>query len=205
MNWQFFEMFLPGFVIGLTVHEASHALSAKLLGDRRSEKMGRISLNPMRHLSAMGTVALFIIHFGWGKPVEVNLYNFKKPKFYYLLSSLAGPFANLMVAGVCLGVMYLLNGWYSQFPEKIGWVEHTFLILSGAYLINCILAVFNLLPIPPLDGSKIWPCIIPGMRPISSGKTNLIWFVVLFAMMQTDVTSSIIDPVIRFFGNLLPY
>lgn len=201
MDLMFFVMFLPGFVVGLTVHEASHAWSAKLLGDRRAEKMGRISLNPMRHFSAMGTVALFFIGFGWGKPVEVNLYNFKKPKFYYLLSSLAGPFANLVVAGICLALIHLIFSFGEISVSNMKWPVA---ILFGAYQINCILAVFNLLPIPPLDGSKIWPCIIPGMRPISSGKANLVWFVVLFAAINMGATTDIVGPVMDFFGRLLP-
>ena len=78
MNLMTALLLLPGLIIGLTFHEAAHAITAKWLGDRTSERMGRISLNPFRHLSPLGTLALFFIGFGWGRPVIVNLYNFKK-------------------------------------------------------------------------------------------------------------------------------
>jgi len=192
MNIDMILLFLPGFLIGLTVHEAAHAISAKWLGDRTAEKMGRISLNPMRHLSPMGTLMLLFVGFGWGKPVQVNIYNFKKPKFYYLLSSLAGPASNLLLAAVALGIMYLHPG------SIITW------ICMSIYFVNVILAIVNLLPIPPLDGSKIWPCLIPGLQPAVSGKWSKIWTFVLVAMVLTGTTARIIGPAINFLLSLLP-
>jgi Zn-dependent protease len=192
MNIDMILLFLPGFLIGLTVHEAAHAISAKWLGDRTAEKMGRVSLNPMRHLSPMGTLALLFLGFGWGKPVIVNIYNFKKPNFYYLLSSLAGPASNLLLAAIALGIMYLHPG------SIITW------ICLSVYFINVILAVINLLPIPPLDGSKIWPCLIPGLQPVVSGKWSKIWMVVLIVMIYTGTTARIIGPIIGFLNSLLP-
>ena len=111
MNLQTALILLPGLVVGLTVHEAAHAITAKWLGDRTASQMGRVSLNPLRHLSLLGTLALFIVGFGWGKPVIVNVYNFKKPKLYYLLSSLAGPASNLILCALVLGVLYIKPYW----------------------------------------------------------------------------------------------
>lgn len=192
MNFQNALFLLPGLIIGLTVHEASHAISAKWLGDRTAEKMGRISLNPMRHLSIYGTLALFFLHFGWGKPVIVNLYNFKKPKFYYLLSSLAGPASNLLICGVCLGVLYM-------HPPRI-----VFNALVPIFLINGMLAAINLVPVPPLDGSKIWPCLIPGMKPTISGKWSMIWVVVLIIALQTGGIGKVLGPIQNGMWWLLP-
>ena len=185
-------MFLPGFLIGLTVHEAAHAISAKWLGDRTAEGMGRISLNPLRHLSPMGTLALFFLGFGWGKPVIVNLHNFKKPKFYYLLSSLAGPASNLILCGIALGILYLKPNYIVQW------------ICMSVYFINAILACVNLLPIPPLDGSKIWPCLIPGISATISGKWSMVWMGVLVVMVFTGTIGKIIGPVLGFLASLLP-
>jgi Zn-dependent protease len=183
---------LPGLIIGLTFHEAAHALTAKWLGDRTSERMGRVSLNPLRHLSPLGTLALFIIGFGWGKPVIVNLYNFKRPKFYYLLSSLAGPAVNLILCGISLGLLYL-------HPHVlIQW------ICMSVFFINAILACVNLLPIPPLDGSKIWPCIIPGAKPVISGKWTMVWMAVLVVALYTGAIGKILGPVLGFLTSLLP-
>ncbi len=192
MNYQLALLLLPGLVIGITVHEAAHAISAKWLGDRTAEKMGRVSLNPLRHLSPMGTLALFFIGFGWGRPVIVNLYNFKKPKFYYLLSSLAGPVSNLILSAAALGVLYLNPHWI------IGW------ICQSIFMINALLAVFNLLPVPPLDGSKIWPCLIPGMRPVVSGKWTAIWMAVLVISLWTGAIGKIMGPVLGFLFGLMP-
>jgi Zn-dependent protease len=183
---------LPGLIIGLTFHEAAHALTAKWLGDRTSERMGRISLNPLRHLSPLGTLALFILGFGWGKPVIVNLYNFRRPKLYYLLSSLAGPAVNLILCGISLGLLYL-------HPHVlIQW------ICMSVFFINAILACVNLLPIPPLDGSKIWPCIIPGAKPVISGRWTMVWMVVLVVALYTGVIDKILGPVIGLLTSLLP-
>ncbi len=192
MNLKMALFLLPGLIVGLTVHEAAHALTAKWLGDRTSERMGRISLNPLRHLSPLGTLALFIIGFGWGKPVIVNLYNFKRPKLYYLLSSLAGPAANLVLCGVSLGLLYLHPHWLIQW------------ICMSVFFINAILACVNLLPIPPLDGSKIWPCIIPGAKPVISGKWTMVWMAVLVVALYTGTIDKILGPVWGFLTSLLP-
>jgi len=192
MNLKIALFLLPGLIVGLTFHEAAHALTAKWLGDRTSERMGRISLNPLRHLSPLGTLALFIIGFGWGKPVIVNLYNFKRPKLYYLLSSLAGPAANLVLCGVSLGLLYLHPHWLIQW------------ICTSVFFINAILACVNLLPIPPLDGSKIWPCIIPGAKPVISGKWTMVWMAVLVVALYTGAIDKILGPVMGFLTSLLP-
>ncbi len=192
MNLMTAMFLLPGLIIGLTFHEAAHALTAKWLGDRTSERMGRISLNPLRHLSPLGTLALFILGFGWGKPVIVNLYNFRRPKLYYLLSSLAGPAVNLILCGISLGLLYL-------HPHVlIQW------ICVSVFFINAILACVNLLPIPPLDGSKIWPCIIPGAKPVISGRWTMVWMVVLVVALYTGVIDKILGPVLGFLTSLLP-
>ncbi len=192
MTWRLALFLFPGLVIGLTFHEAAHAITAKWLGDRTAERMGRVSLNPLRHLSPMGTLALFILGFGWGKPVIVNLYNFERPKLYYLLSSLAGPVINMVLCGTSLMILYL----HPPFMVE--------LLFSGIFLMNAILAAINLLPVPPLDGSKIWPCLIPGMRPVVSGKWAMVWMVVLIICLYTGVIGTILGPVENFMFSLLP-
>ena len=209
MDLSFALFLLPGLIIGLTVHEASHAVSAMWLGDRTAEKMGRVSLNPLRHLSPMGTLALFFLGFGWGKPVIVNLYNFKKPKFYYLLSSLAGPASNLILSAIALGMLYVHKFVTTTWLTDPAWAMAWFLdickfLYESVFLINAIMAVFNLLPIPPLDGSKIWPCVIPGMKPITSGKLNMIWMGVLLVALYSGMISKVVGPVIGTAASLMP-
>ncbi len=187
-------MLLPGLVIGLTLHEFAHAWSASLLGDKFARRQGRVSLNPLRHLSPLGTLAIFVLPFGWGRPVLVNLYNFKRPKRDYLITSLAGPVANLIVVAVCIGLMQLTRHCYrfGQMGEILMIMAHSMLFLVG--LINMMLATINLIPIPPLDGSKIWPCIIPGLKPSFGGRTTWIFIVILLALVWTDS----LDPLISF-------
>ena len=192
MDLQFALFLLPGLIIGLTVHEAAHAITAKWLGDRTAEKMGRVSLNPLRHLSVYGTLALFVLHFGWGKPVIVNLYNFKKPKFYYLLSSLAGPVSNLLICGVCFVVLHL------HLPGIID------VFLRMTFLINGMLAAINMVPIPPLDGSKIWPCLIPGMKPTITRKWSMVWMGVLVVALYTGGIGKVLGPVQDVMWRMLP-
>lgn len=182
---------LPGLIIGLTIHEAAHAISAKWLGDHVAWRQGRVTLNPLKHLSLFGTLALFVLGFGWGKPVEVNLYNFKSPKRDYLITSLAGPLSNILLSILALGLLHLsLPGWLQQ-------------LMMSLFMINAILAMVNLIPIPPLDGSKIWPCIIPGMRPVVKNKMSQVWLVVLVVAMYTGGIGKILDPSMNFLAGIM--
>jgi Zn-dependent protease len=182
---------LPGLIIGLTVHEAAHAISAKWLGDDVAWRQGRVTLNPLKHLSLFGTLALFVLGFGWGKPVEVNLYHFKSPKRDYLISSLAGPISNILLSILALGLLHLpLPGWLEQ-------------LMMSLFMINAILALVNLIPIPPLDGSKIWPCIIPGMRPVVKSRMSQVWVVVLVVAMYTGAIGKVLNPSMNFLANIM--
>lgn len=193
MNWIEALLMLPGLIIGLTVHEFAHAWSASLLGDNFPRRQGRVSLNPLRHLSPLGTLAIFLLPFGWGKPVIVNLYNFKHPKRDYLITSLAGPFANGVVAMVGIGLMHLASHPYRFGPHAHVWVEVSYYVLSLIVMINVLLGVLNLIPIPPLDGSKIWPCLIPGAKPTMSPKATRAFVIVLIIVMTTHSLGGVVD------------
>ncbi len=178
----------PGFVLGLTVHEFAHALAAKLLGDDYPRSLGRVSLNPLRHLSALGTVLLLLVGVGWAKPVQVNLYNLKRPKLYFLLISLAGPLANVLLACICLVALGI--GLVGGGP--------LFTMIKSAMLVNIILAIINLLPIPPLDGSSFWPAVIPRLRLINPGKFTWVWVVLILALLWLGW----LKPIFKYFSNL---
>ena len=204
MNLQLALVMLPGLVIGLTVHEFAHAWSASLLGDDFARRQGRVSLNPLRHLSPLGTLAIFLLPFGWGRPVPVNLYNFRRPRRDYLLVSLAGPAANVLVVGVCLGLMQFtrhsarLDGWM----ESAVWAAHLLLVLTA--ILNVVLATINLIPIPPLDGSKIWPCLIPGVKPVGRSRTQWIFTAVLLILVFTGSLRPMITFTVDFVGRWIP-
>lgn len=150
-----FEMFLSftyllALVLILTLHEASHAWVALRLGDPTAERAGRLSLNPIRHLDLVGTLMLFFAGIGWGKPVPVNPRNFEKPFRDEALTALAGPAVNLIVA-------FLVAIPYSYLSQSL-WLW-TF---SGAVLdLSIVLFLFNMLPFPPLDGSKFLILLVP--------------------------------------------
>ena len=190
-------LLLPGLIVGLSLHEFAHAWSASLLGDNFARRQGRVSLNPFRHLSILGTLAIFFLPIGWGKPVQVNLYNFKHPKRDYLVTSLAGPLANVIVVICCVALAQLTRHDYSYGASAQRYVglAHYFLMFTAS--INTVLATINLLPIPPLDGSKIWPCLIPGLKPSFGAKGIWIFIIAIMFLMHTGA----LDPVFRFAVN----
>ncbi len=139
-----FLVIIGGLIIALAFHEAAHAFVAYKLGDGTAKMAGRLTVNPLKHLDPFGTLALIFFRFGWGKPVPVNPRNFKNPAVGNLLVALAGPATNILIALVLGGITFLLP------PNSL-----LTLVISTVVYINILLAFFNLLPIPPLDGSKI--------------------------------------------------
>ena len=141
-------------LIALTVHEFSHALTADRLGDPTPRLAGRLTLNPIKHIDPFGFIMLLLVHFGWAKPVPINPYNFKDPDKGEMLVSLSGPLSNILLAWVLVKCIKL-------FPELILGVPLYRGIVTLLIQININLAVFNLLPIPPLDGSHIFARFLP--------------------------------------------
>lgn len=134
-----------GLVIGITIHEAAHAYSAYLLGDDTAYNQGRVTLNPLSHLDVMGSLMILIAGFGWGRPTPVTLSKLKGGVLGPVAVALAGPVSNLLIVAVC-AVLFLLPSFQAGYLA---------LVVVGVAFINALLFVFNLVPIPPLDGSKI--------------------------------------------------
>jgi Zn-dependent protease len=141
-----FIIFAVALVMALTVHEAAHAYTAKLLGDDTAEMFGRLTLNPLAHLDPIGTLAMLIAGVGWAKPVPVNPNNFQNPRLHNLFVALAGPASNLLLALA----FSLLNAIFRPDPSSIAIVVTELIIYF-----NIVLMLFNLIPVPPLDGSKV--------------------------------------------------
>lgn len=156
--WMLFA--IPSILIASTVHEYAHAWAAMKLGDLTAKANGRLTLNPLSHIDPLGAISMIIFKFGWSKPVPVNEYNFEKRERDTALVSLAGPVSNILLLLVTTGINLLLQ------PNPASWVST--LIVTFA-MINGVLAIFNLIPIPPLDGHKIVRAIIP------KGKLRYYW------------------------------
>ncbi len=161
MNFMDFLIIAPSALIALTLHELAHGLVAFFLGDPTAKRMGRLTLNPLKHLDLMGTILIFVLHFGWAKPVIVNPNNFKNPKRDMVLVALAGPLTNLILAALFgLGVK-LISGSYIIGSEPSELTIVLYRMLFFGVIINVSLAIFNMLPIPPLDGSRLIGAIVP--------------------------------------------
>lgn len=172
----------------LPFHEWAHAWVASLLGDTNIKYRGRLSLNPMSHIDYVGALCLLLFGFGWAKPVPVDPSRFKNPKVGMAIVSLAGPLANI-VAGLLGGVVYC-----ALFYLAKGFVYSTagayFMLFLDFYIaINCSLAVFNLLPIPPLDGSKILFAFLPDKWVYKFYEKQQIISIVLMVLLFMGVLS----------------
>lgn len=180
-------------------HESAHALVAHWCGDDTAKNLGRISLSPIPHIDIWGTLIIPLINIfapgafmlvGWGKPVPVNPYNLKNPRRDDVLVALAGPFSNLILAVVTLLIVRLLP----LIPEQQGSLFFQYLIFPMAAM-SVMLCVFNLLPIPPLDGSHLLFSFLPQSLRQYYGKISLVSFILMIVLINT--------PVWRYFGMII--
>jgi Zn-dependent protease len=194
--------FLPGIIIGLTVHEYCHALVAHMCGDSTSKDQGRVTLNPLKHIDPLGFIMLIFAGFGWAKPVHFNEQNLKNPKTDVIKIALAGPLSNAVIAMV-LSILFSLL--YSSSHLHLTPVMQ---ILSEVFYyaiyINWALFIFNLIPLPPLDGShlllsqfKRFPMLYNALYKYGS----FLLFGLVIASMVTKINFFPIAPVIQFFGE----
>jgi tetratricopeptide (TPR) repeat protein len=142
----------------------------------------------------LGTLAIFVLPFGWGKPVLVNIYNFKRPRRDYFLTSLAGPAANAVMVGLCLALMLWTRSSFRFGDGGVAAMEQAHHLLMFIAIINVILATLNLIPVPPLDGSKLWPCVLPGVKPMQRPRTTWLFVIILVVLMY----SGSLEPAFKF-------
>lgn len=203
----FFKLFIqyPILLLAITVHEYAHGKMAERFGDNTARLMGRLSLNPFVHMDIIGTVLLPVLSiltgaplFGWAKPVPVNMYVMSKKEIMFV--GLAGPLANFITAGIFSLTFYVL------IANNL-LIEGSEIIFIYGIMINIVLAIFNLVPIPPLDGSKVLEGILP--EELSYQYERLMaqyGFFLLLILLMSGILWSILSPIVSFIMKLLmPY
>ncbi|MBF5039233.1 MULTISPECIES: site-2 protease family protein [unclassified Methylophilus] len=191
-------------LFAITVHEAAHGYAAKYFGDLTAERMGRITLNPFKHIDPIGTILLPAISiifggilFGWAKPVPVNFGQLRRPKQDMLWVALAGPASNFVMA-LLWGLVLARVG---QFPDAAqAYVSQ--MSLAGVQ-INLVLLVLNLFPLPPLDGGRIAVSLLPMSAAIKFAQLERYGMLILIALLFTGILGIVLSPVLRFFQHLL--
>ena len=209
MDFNFTKLLLlaPPILLALTFHEFAHAYVANRFGDDTAKRSGRLTINPLAHLDPFGTIMIFLVHFGWAKPVPVNPYNLRNPKKDMLWISAAGPLSNMVLA--------LISGLLLRFIFTTGMMPNShsmpgvFIIMVVFSLqINLALAIFNILPIAPLDGSKILYGVLPAgfAKQIylleRYGPFILIGLIIFGQFTGVSILGRLIWPFVSFFSNL---
>jgi len=204
---------IPAVLIAITVHEYAHGFMAYHCGDPTAKFAGRLTLNPIAHLDPVGTLMLILFRIGWAKPVPVNYNNMKEPKRDMIKVSLAGPIANIIIAFIFAMVLKLNNLFFQylvynnnayNYPDIIitfirGWL----IFLQTGILINLILAIFNLIPIPPLDGNHILLGLLPDNLARQYAKVNHTYgILILLLLIWTGFIGNVIFPIAYYFFRL---
>lgn len=185
-------LLIPAVLVAVTVHEFAHALVADRLGDPTARRLGRLTLNPLAHLDVLGTIFFVLFRFGWARPVPVNPRNFANPRQGMLQVALAGPLANVTVA-FAVGLFLKTQG-----PPGPPWGQ----LAAMVVLINVVLAVFNLIPIPPLDGSRILEGLLPVEQAIAYRRIQPYGTVIILVLLYTGVISQLLMPAVRWLYDL---
>ncbi len=195
----------PPILLAITLHEYGHGWMANRLGDPTARLMGRLTLNPLRHLDPMGTLAFFLTQMiGWAKPVPVNPLQLKNPKRDMMWVALAGPVMNLIIAAASalllklLAVMAALNG-----AALLPVIGPLFYMAQASIMINISLALFNILPIPPLDGSRILAGLLPYRQAVAYARIEPYGFVILILLLMTGIAQEVISPMRHFLTGIL--
>ncbi|MBR1803120.1 MAG: site-2 protease family protein [Clostridia bacterium] len=198
---------LPGVLIAITFHEFAHAFAADKLGDDTPRNQGRLSLNPFDHLDPFGLVMLIFAHIGWGKPVQINPRNFTRKvsmKTGEAIVSLAGPLMNFILAIVFSLVFYAVQVFAASFcTTETGLIVLT--MIQYIVIVNIGLGVFNLIPLPPLDGSKILVAFLPYNAQRWVEEHEQLFYIIFLIIWITPISSMIISPAIDAIAKGLDY
>ncbi len=188
---------LPGLIIALALHEYAHAWAAVKMGDFTPKMMGRLTLNPMAHIDPIGLVVLLIARFGWAKPVVINPHNFHDRKKGEILVALAGPAMNFLLAFLALGVMIFLT---HTMRIEMSYGLRAVLWLIVVYNIN--FGIFNLIPLPPLDGSRILMAVLPYEMQYRFAALERYSMIIFIIFIATPILGYILVPIAQLLLGL---
>ncbi len=197
-------IFLPVLIFSVICHEVAHGIVALRFGDSTAQQEGRLTLSPLPHIDPVGSVIFpgicFLLNFpvfGWAKPVPINPNRFSNYRAGVVLVSLAGPLANILLAVLFTGFLYL--------SVAGGWISAALLqrFVTQAVMLNLVLAVFNLIPVPPMDGSKILSAILPDDLSRKYDLLEPYGFFIVMALIATGVSGRVLYPAVEFLFQLL--
>ena len=191
LDWSYFMNLLPyviAAVICLSIHELSHGYVAYLFGDDTAKSEGRITLNPLRHIDPMGFLMLVVFHFGWAKPVHIDMRRFKNPKLGMAATAIAGPISNFLLTVLLMPVYGIITVVGQNWPDTV--YSYTINLITITMYLSVSLGVFNLFPIPPLDGSKVVEAILPERIYYQIMRYERIGMIVLFVAVWSGVLST---------------
>lgn len=187
---------LPVVLLALTIHECAHGWVACRLGDPTARSQGRLTLNPLVHLDPIGTLALLFSHIGWAKPIPVDLRYLRHPRRDFMLIASAGPASNLLLATACALCLRLVP-WNSFGREMLWFVEPLQLMVWMAVTVNVSLFVFNLIPIPPLDGSRLLSYLLPVRHAVVYNRLEPYGFILIMLLIVTGIMDPLFTPAVR--------
>lgn len=195
---------LPALLFCLSVHEFAHAYTAYKLGDRTQKAMGRVTLNPFSHIDIAGFICIALFGFGWGKPVMIDDRNFKNKAAGNALTAFAGPFSNIIMAilfTIILKILLITGVILPTMNSVVGSIILNMFILTIQF--NVVFAIFNLIPIPPFDGSRILYFFLPAKGREYMYKIEQYSFVIVLVILVTGIGSKLVSPIVSFVLGLL--
>lgn len=195
---------LPALLFCLSVHEFAHAYTAYKLGDRTQKAMGRLTLNPFSHIDIAGFICIALFGFGWGKPVMIDDRNFKNKAAGNALTAFAGPFSNIIMAilfTIILKILLITGVILPTINSMVGSIILNMLILTIQF--NVVFAIFNLIPIPPFDGSRILYFFLPAKGREYMYKIEQYSFIIVLVILVTGIGSKLVSPIVNFVLGLL--
>jgi Zn-dependent protease len=199
-------MLVPA-LMAITCHEVSHGYIADKFGDNTARSMGRLTLNPIKHMDILGTIMVFVVGIGWAKPVPVNFNNLRHPKRDMIWVAAAGPITNFVLAALSALAMRLLVYLAAGIPDSsplASIIDPVTLMLAFSVYINLLLAIFNLIPVPPLDGGRVAVGLLPYRPSMALAKVEPFGMIIIIALVFfTNIFGHVISPVLSFGVNLL--